>query len=67
MTFLSPGDGGNEGGAGKLQLLTYQIHNGIQNKLQLNAAELERVRKGEVIQKEFRNDNDRKLRYVQLD
>lgn len=51
----------------KLQLLTYQIQNDIQTKLQLNAAELERVRKGEVIQKEFRNDNDRKLRYVQLD
>lgn len=53
--------------SGKLQLLTYQIHNDIQNKLQLNAAELERVRKGEVIQKEFRNAGDRKLRYVQLD
>lgn len=53
--------------AGKLQLLTYQIHRNIDNKLQLNANELERVRKGEVIQKEFRNGNDRKLRYVQLD
>lgn len=53
--------------AGKLQLLTYQIQNDIQTRLQLNAAELERVGKGEVIQKEFRNDKDRKLRYVQLD
>lgn len=31
---------------GKLQLLTYQIQNDIQTRLQLNAAELERVRKG---------------------
>lgn len=44
---------GKRRGAGKLQLLTYQIHNDIQNRLQLNAAELERVRKGEVIQKEL--------------
>lgn len=38
---------------GKLQLLTYQIHRKLDNNLKLNDTELERVRKGDVIQKEF--------------
>lgn len=52
---------------GKLQLFTYQIHRDINNRLGLNDVEMERVRKGEAIQKEFRVDGQRKMRYVQLD
>lgn len=52
---------------GKLQLLTYQIHRELVNTLRLNDTELERVRKGGVIQKEFQEDGKRKMRYVQLD
>ena len=52
---------------GKLQLLTYQIHRDLDNNLKLNDTELERVRKGSVIQKEFQEDGKRKMRYVQLD
>ena len=53
--------------SGKLQLLTYQIHRELDNNLKLNDTELERVRKGGVIQKEFQEDGKRKMRYVQLD
>ena len=49
---------------GKLQLLTYQIHRDLDNNLKLNDTELERVRKGSVIQKEFQEDGKRKMRYV---
>ena len=52
---------------GKLQLLTYQIHRELDNNLKLNDTELERVRKGDVIQKEFKEGDNRKMRYVQLD
>ncbi len=52
---------------GRLQLLTYQIHRELDNNLKLNDTELERVRKGDVIQKEFQKDGKRKMRYVQLD
>ena len=52
---------------GHLQLLTYQIHRELDNNLKLNDTELERVRKGDVIQKEFQEDGKRKMRYVQLD
>ena len=52
---------------GRLQLLTYQIHRELDNNLKLNDTELERVRKGDVIQKEFQEDGKRKMRYVQLD
>ena len=52
--------------SGKLQLLTYQIHRELDNNLKLNDTELERVRKGDVIQKEFQQDGKRKMRYVQL-
>ena len=51
----------------KLQLLTYQIHRELDNNLKLNDTELERVRKGGVIQKEFKEGDNRKMRYVQLD
>ena len=52
---------------GRLQLLTYQIHRELDNNLKLNDTELERVRKGDVIQKEFQEDGKRKMPYVQLD
>ena len=52
---------------GHLQLLTYQIHRELDNNLKLNDTELERVRKGDVIQKEFQEGGKRKMRYVQLD
>ena len=52
---------------GRLQLLTYQIYRELDNNLKLNDTELERVRKGDVIQKEFQEDGKRKMRYVQLD
>lgn len=52
---------------GQLQLLTYQIHRELDNNLKLNDTELERVRKGDVIQKEFKEGDKRKMRYVQLD
>ena len=52
---------------GRLQLLTYQTHRELDNNLKLNDTELERVRKGDVIQKEFQEDGKRKMRYVQLD
>lgn len=52
---------------GNLQLLTYQIHEELDNRLRLNERELERVRKGDVIQKEFKQDGNRRMRYVQLD
>ncbi len=52
---------------GQLQLLTYQIHRELDNNLKLNDTELERVRKGDVIQKEFKEGDNRKMRYVQLD
>ena len=39
---------------GQLQLLTYQIHRELDNNLKLNDTELERVRKGDVIQKSSR-------------
>ena len=52
---------------GRLQLLTYQIHRELDNNLKLNDTELNRVRKGDVIQKEFQEDGKRKMRYVQLD
>lgn len=52
---------------GHLQLLTYQIHRELDNNLKLNDTELERVRKGDVIQKEFKEGDKRKMRYVQLD
>jgi hypothetical protein len=52
---------------GKLQLLTYQIHREIDNRLGLNDNELDRLRKGAVIQKEFAEGDKRKMRYVQLD
>jgi hypothetical protein len=51
----------------RLQLLTYQIHREVDNTLKLNDIELNRVRKGDVIQKEFQEDGKRKMRYVQLD
>ena len=51
----------------RLQLLTYQIHRDIDNHLGLNDAEMDRVRKGEAIQKEFKEDGNRRMRYVQLD
>lgn len=51
----------------KLQLLTYQIHREVDNRLRLNNAEMQRVRDGEVVMKEIREDNQRKQRYVQLD
>lgn len=51
----------------KLQLLTYQIHDRIENSLRLNERELERVAAGDVIQKEFREGGNRRMRYVQLD
>ena len=50
-----------------LQLLTYQIHRELDNNLKLNDTELDRVRKGDVIQKEFQEGGNRKMRYVQLD
>ena len=49
---------------GQLQLLTYQIHRELDNNLKLNDTELERVRKGDVIQKEFKEGDNRKMRYV---
>ena len=52
---------------GRLQLLTYQTHRELDNNLKLNDTELDRVRKGDVIQKEFQEDGKRKMRYVQLD
>jgi len=52
---------------GRLQLLTYQIYRELDNNLKLNDTELERVRNGDVIQKEFQEDGKRKMRYVQLD
>ena len=51
----------------QLQLLTYQMHRHLDNRLRLNDAELDRVRGGETIQKEFHRGTDRTLRYVQLD
>lgn len=51
----------------RLQLLTYQVHEKIENTLCLNERELERVAAGDVIQKEFREDGNRRMRYVQLD
>lgn len=51
----------------QLQLLTYQIHREIDNRLSLSERELERVAAGDVIQKEFREDGNRRMRYVQLD
>ena len=51
----------------QLQLLTYQMHRHLDNRLRLNDAELDRVRGGEAIQKEFHRGTDRTLRYVQLD
>lgn len=51
----------------RLQLLTYQLQRKLDNSLGLTKAELERVRGGEALQKEFRQGNDRTLRYVQLD
>ena len=52
---------------GLLQLLTYQIPRELDNNLKLNDTELERMRKGDVIQKEFQEGGKRKMRYVQLD
>lgn len=52
---------------GKLQLLTYQIHREIDDRLGLNDAELDRLRKGAVLRKEFAEGDHRKMRYVQLD
>ncbi|EGN57481.1 hypothetical protein PRBRB14_21520 [Hallella multisaccharivorax DSM 17128] len=52
---------------GKLQLLTYQIHREIDNRLGLNDVELDRLRKGAVFRKEFAEGDNRKMRYVQLD
>lgn len=52
---------------GNLQLLTYQMHKELDNRLRLTDAELERVRKGDVIQKELREDGNRRMKYVQLD
>lgn len=51
----------------QLQLLTYQINREIDNRLRLSDRELERVANGDVIQKEFREDGNRRMRYVQLD
>ena len=51
----------------RLQLLTYHIHREVDNTLKLNDIELDRVRKGDVIQKEFQEGEKRKMRYVQLD
>lgn len=51
----------------QLQLLTYQINREIDNRLRLSDCELERVANGDVIQKEFREDGNRRMRYVQLD
>lgn len=50
-----------------LQLIAYQVHKEIDNKLGLTDSELERVRRGEVIRKEFQEGDNRKMRYVQLD
>ena len=50
-----------------LQLIAYQVHKEIDNKLRLTDSELERVRRGEVIRKEFQEGGKRKMRYVQLD
>ena len=43
------------------------MHKEIDNKLRLTDSELERVRRGEVIRKEFQEGDNRKMRYVQLD
>lgn len=51
----------------QLQLLTYQVNREIDNRLHLSDRELERVANGDVIQKEFREDGNRRMRYVQLD
>lgn len=50
-----------------LQLLTYQIHREVDNRLRLAAAEPDSVRKGEAVFKEIRDGERRKQRYVQLD
>ncbi len=47
--------------------IRYIVIRDLDNNLKLNDTELERVRKGSVIQKEFQEDGKRKMRYVQLD
>lgn len=52
---------------GKILLMTYPVRKDIANDLQLNDNELNRVKDGEVIRKEMKEDGERKVKFVQLD
>jgi hypothetical protein len=53
--------------AGAILLMAYPIRKTIANDMKMNSAELERVSRGEVIQKEINENGIRIKNYVQLD
>lgn len=52
---------------GKILLMTYPVRKDIANDIQLNDSELNRVKDGEVIRKEMKEDGERKVKFVQMD
>ena len=53
--------------AGAILLMAYPIRKTIANDMKMNSAELERISRGEVIQKEINENGIRIKKYVQLD
>ena len=53
--------------AGAILLMAYPIRKTIANGMKMNSAELERISRGEVIQKEINENGIRIKKYVQLD
>lgn len=56
------------GDDGKVNLMTYQVRKEIdRNSVRLNEHELQKIKDGEAIRKEIKEDGVRKQKYVQLD
>ena len=56
------------GDDGKVNLMTYQVRKEIdRNSVRLNEYELQKIKDGEAIRKEIKEDGVRKQKYVQLD
>lgn len=52
---------------GKVLLQTYELRKEVDNEFKLTDRELERVRKGEIVKKELKDKNEKRLKFIQLD
>ena len=53
--------------AGKIQLMTYPIRKQMASDISLNDDDKERLRKGETIRKEIKEDGVRRMQFIQMD